>query len=61
MCIHINEQGVLQARTKNDELIDTLGIGAINTLKKYENDIVQKSKIEKKQTTKCLNLIFKEV
>lgn len=37
----------MQARTKNDELIDTLGIGAINTLKKYENDIVQKSKIEK--------------
>lgn len=47
MCIHINEQGVLQAKTKNNKLIDTLGIDAINTLKKYENDIVQKSKIEK--------------
>lgn len=47
MCIHINEQGVLQARTKNDELIDTLGNDVIYTLKKYENDIVQKSKLEK--------------
>lgn len=47
MCIHINEKGVLQARTKNNEPIDTLGNDAINTLKKYENDIVQKSKLEK--------------
>ncbi|WP_281512298.1 hypothetical protein, partial [Mammaliicoccus vitulinus] len=47
MCIHINEKGILQARTKNNELIDTLGIDAINTLNKYENEIVQKSKLEK--------------
>lgn len=50
MCIHINEKGVLQARTKNNELINALGVDAINTLNKYEHDIVQKSKLEKEKS-----------
>lgn len=50
MCIHINEKGVLQARTKNNELINALGVDAINTLNKYEHNIVQKSKLEKEKS-----------
>lgn len=47
LCIQINKKGIKEARTKYNELPEVLGKDTVDTLSQYENDIVQKSKIEK--------------